>query len=42
MEELLELYEELDVAVPVDIQTKAIDTYGFILEDNYPQENMDG
>ncbi len=42
MEELLELYEELDVAVPVDIQTKAIETYGFILKDNYPQENMDG
>jgi hypothetical protein len=39
MEELLDLYEEMDVAVPVDVLTEAIGTYGFILESNNPQED---
>ena len=32
MEELLEIYEEMDVAVPVDVLTKNIGNYGFIIE----------
>jgi len=40
MEKLLEFYEEMDVAVPVDVLTEAIGTYGFIIEDNYPLEDL--
>jgi len=39
MEELLEIYEEMDVAVPVDVLTEAIGNYGFIIDTNYPMED---
>ena len=35
----LEIYEEMDVAVPVDVLTEAIGNYGFIIENNYPLED---
>ena len=40
MEELLDFYEEMDVAVPVDVLTEAVGTHGFIIETNYPLEEL--
>ena len=39
MEEILDLYDELDATIPVDVLTKAVVDYGFIIEDNYPLED---
>ena len=39
MEELLEMYEIGGMPIPLDIQVKAIETYGFIIENNYPLED---
>jgi len=40
MEELLDLYSEAGMPVPYDIMVEAVEVYGFIIEDNYPQEDM--
>jgi hypothetical protein len=40
MEETLDYYESRGIPVPLDIQVKAIGTYGFIIENNYPLEDL--
>jgi|14_taG_2_1085336.scaffolds.fasta_scaffold152746_2 hypothetical protein len=43
MEDLLEFYSVAGMPVPYDIMVKAVEEYGFIIEDNYPQEDtIDG
>tara|TARA_A200000159_G_scaffold38995_1_gene35527 strand:- start:2261 stop:2395 length:135 start_codon:yes stop_codon:yes gene_type:complete len=43
MEEILEFYSVAGMPVPYDIMVKAVEVYGFIIEDNYPQEDtIDG
>jgi len=42
MEEIIELYEELDIQVPLDIQVKAVETYGFILETENMENHFNG
>lgn len=39
MEELLEWYEKAGMPLPLDIHARAVDVYGFIIEDNYPLED---
>lgn len=40
MEELLDFYSEAGMPVPYDIMVKAVEVYGFIIENNYPQEDI--
>tara|TARA_R100001463_G_scaffold132440_5_gene193150 strand:- start:3900 stop:4022 length:123 start_codon:yes stop_codon:yes gene_type:complete len=40
MDETLDSYEETGMPIPLDIQVEAIEIYGFILTDNYPQEDI--
>ena len=40
MEELLDFYSEAGMPVPYDLMIKAVEEYGFIIENNYPQEDM--
>lgn len=43
MDEILELYEEWGLNIPVHILVKAVTEYGYIIEYNYPQEDeLDG
>jgi len=39
MERQLDFYERAGIPVPLDIQVEAIGSYGFILEDNNPEED---
>ena len=39
MEETLDFYEETGMTITIDIQVEAVETYGFILTDTYPQED---
>lgn len=39
MDEVLRYYEDRGLLVPLDIQVRAVETYGFIIETNYPQED---
>lgn len=39
MDEVLQWYENRGLLVPLDIQVKAVETCGFIIETNYPQED---
>jgi hypothetical protein len=40
MEELLDFYSEAGMPVPYDLMIKAVEEYGFIIENNYPQEDI--
>lgn len=40
MEEIIEWYEIGGMPIPLDIQVKAIETYGFIIDNNYPLEDV--
>jgi hypothetical protein len=43
MDEILRNYEDRGIPVPLDIQVRAVETYGYIIEDNYPLEDeIDG
>jgi hypothetical protein len=39
MDELLKYYRSMGQLVPLDVQVEAVETYGFIIETNYPQED---
>ena len=39
MDEVLTYYENRGMPVPLDIQVRAVETYGYILENNYPLED---
>jgi len=42
MEEILDLYDELDIPVPLDIQVKAVETYGFIIKTENMENHFNG
>ena len=42
MEELITIYEELDIPVPLDIQVQAVETYGFIIETENTENHFNG
>jgi len=39
MDEILQVYEDRGIPVPLDIQVRAVETYGYIIQDNYPLED---
>jgi len=39
MNELIDFYEETGSPVPLDTMVEAVETYGFILDYNYPHED---
>ena len=41
MEDTLDLLEELNIPIPIDIMVKAVESYGFILENSFEQEDLD-
>ena len=39
MDEVLTYYENRGIPVPLDIQVRAVETYGYIIVNNYPLED---
>ena len=43
MDEILRMYEREGNPIPLDILVRAVETYGYLIETNYPQEDeLDG
>ncbi len=40
MDEILKYYEDRGIPIPLTLSVRAIETFGYIIENNYPLEDL--